>query len=75
MFNQPLLMHKMVCRGLISKDLEKLMKHLMIGTSWKMNKPLSEAMAYCNALAAQLPAVLHPNIQPFFIPLSPRFTR
>lgn len=44
------------------------MKRLMIGTSWKMNKPLSEAMAYCDALAARLPSVLHPNIQPFFIP-------
>lgn len=44
------------------------MKRLMIGTSWKMNKPLSQAMAYCEALADQLPAVLHPAIQPFFIP-------
>lgn len=44
------------------------MKQLMIGTSWKMNKPLSEAMAYCDALVTRLPAVLHPAIQPFFIP-------
>lgn len=44
------------------------MKSLMIGTSWKMNKPLSEAMAYCKALATHLPPVMHPSIQPFFIP-------
>ncbi len=44
------------------------MKSLMIGTSWKMNKPLSEAMAYCEALATHLPPVMHPSIQPFFIP-------
>lgn len=44
------------------------MKRLMIGTSWKMNKPLSQAMAWCDALATQLPPVLHPAIQPFFIP-------
>ena len=41
---------------------------IMIGTSWKMNKPLSEAMAYCDTLATQLPSLLHPEIQPFFIP-------
>lgn len=44
------------------------MKRLMIGTSWKMNKPLSEALAYCEILASHLPAVMHPQIQPFFIP-------
>ncbi|QJT80271.1 triose-phosphate isomerase [Kosakonia sp. MUSA4] len=44
------------------------MKRLMIGTSWKMNKPLSEAMAYCESLADQLPQLLHPQVQPFFIP-------
>lgn len=44
------------------------MQTIYLGTSWKMNKPLSEAMAYCEALAAQLPAVTHPDIQPFFIP-------
>ncbi len=44
------------------------MKRLMIGTSWKMNKPLSEAMAYCEGLASQLPQQLHAQIQPFFIP-------
>jgi len=44
------------------------MKPLMIGTSWKMNKPLSQAMAYCDALTTHLPPVLHPKIQPFFIP-------
>ncbi|MFS2222838.1 triose-phosphate isomerase [Pantoea sp. B65] len=44
------------------------MKRIMIGTSWKMNKPLSAALHYCETLAEQLPAVLHPAIQPFFIP-------
>lgn len=44
------------------------MKSIMIGTSWKMNKPLSEALRYCETLAARLPGVLHPAIQPFFIP-------
>ncbi|MGK9173208.1 triose-phosphate isomerase [Yokenella regensburgei] len=44
------------------------MKRLMIGTSWKMNKPLSQALAYCDALATQLPPLLHPAVQPFFIP-------
>lgn len=44
------------------------MKSIMIGTSWKMNKPLSAAMRYCETLAEQLPGVLHPAIQPFFIP-------
>lgn len=44
------------------------MKHLMIGTSWKMNKPFSEAMAYCDTLVTMLPGVLHSSIQPFFIP-------
>jgi triosephosphate isomerase len=44
------------------------MKRLMIGTSWKMNKAYAEAMHYCKTLAQALPEVLHPAIQPFFIP-------
>nr|WP_314263519.1 triose-phosphate isomerase [uncultured Moellerella sp.] len=44
------------------------MKKIMIGTSWKMNKPLSEAMNYCRELSERLPEVLHPSIQAFLIP-------
>ncbi|ATA21212.1 triosephosphate isomerase [Gibbsiella quercinecans] len=44
------------------------MKQVWLGTSWKMNKPLSDAIAWCETLAEQLPAQLHPRIQPFFIP-------
>jgi triosephosphate isomerase len=36
-----------------------------------MNKPLSQAMAWCETLAARMPGC-HPAIQPFVIPPSPR---
>ena len=38
-----------------------------IGTSWKMNKTLAEALAFAEALAAALPEV-DSIIQPFVIP-------
>jgi len=38
-----------------------------IGTSWKMNKTLAEALAFADALRAQLPA-LDARIQPFVVP-------
>jgi L-erythrulose 1-phosphate isomerase len=38
-----------------------------IGTSWKMNKTLAEALDFTNALAAFLPN-LDARIQPFLIP-------
>lgn len=38
-----------------------------IGTSWKMNKTLLEALAFAKALARALPSV-DPSIQPFIIP-------
>lgn len=44
------------------------MKPIWLGTSWKMNKPFTEAMAWCETLAQQLPETLHPDIQPFVIP-------
>lgn len=44
------------------------MNKVWIGTSWKMNKPLSEAQAYCDTLARLLPPVMHAAVQPFFIP-------
>lgn len=44
------------------------MEKIWLGTSWKMNKPLSEAMTWCENLAKRLPEVLHPKIQPFVIP-------
>ncbi|MFD1803181.1 triose-phosphate isomerase [Mixta tenebrionis] len=44
------------------------MKKVWVGTSWKMNKPLSEAQAWCEALAYLLPPVLHEAVQPFVIP-------
>ncbi|GLR09549.1 triose-phosphate isomerase [Mixta theicola] len=44
------------------------MKPIWLGTSWKMNKPLSEARAWCETLAQRLPDVIHPAIQPFVIP-------
>ena len=33
-----------------------------------MNKPLSQAMAWCETLAARMPEGCHPAIQPFVIP-------
>lgn len=44
------------------------MDKIWIGTSWKMNKPLSAAMAWCETLARDLPSALHPAIQSFVIP-------
>ncbi len=44
------------------------MEQIWLGTSWKMNKPLSQAMAFCETLAQRLPQVRHPKIQPFIIP-------
>ena len=44
------------------------MKPIWLGTSWKMNKPLSEALAWCETLAQRLPEVTHPAIQAFVIP-------
>lgn len=38
-----------------------------IGTSWKMNKTLAEALAFADALSRALPEV-DPDIQPFVIP-------
>jgi L-erythrulose 1-phosphate isomerase len=38
-----------------------------VGTSWKMNKTLAEALAFAEALAAFLPEI-EPRIQPFVIP-------
>ena len=44
------------------------MKPIWLGTSWKMNKPLSQAR-WCETLAQRLPQVTHPDIQSFVIPL------
>ncbi|MFI2830339.1 triose-phosphate isomerase [Klebsiella aerogenes] len=44
------------------------MKPIWLGTSWKMNKPLSQALAWCETLAQRLPQVTHPDIQSFVIP-------
>lgn len=44
------------------------MKTIYIGTSWKMNKTLSEALLFCQELETKLPKNLHKNIQPFIIP-------
>lgn len=46
-----------------------MMTPIWLGTSWKMNKPLSQAMARCETLAARMPEGCHPAIQPFVIPL------
>lgn len=45
-----------------------MMTPIWLGTSWKMNKPLSQAMAWCETLAARMPEGCHPAIQPFVIP-------
>lgn len=45
-----------------------MMAPIWLGTSWKMNKPLSQAMAWCETLAARMPEGCHPAIQPFVIP-------
>lgn len=44
------------------------MKPVWLGTSWKMNKSLSQARLWCETLAAQLPEIMHPSLQPFVIP-------
>jgi triosephosphate isomerase len=38
-----------------------------IGTNWKMNKTLSEALAFANGLERALPGI-DPTVQPFIIP-------
>lgn len=43
------------------------MKKTLIGTSWKMNKTLAEAMAFCQTLETFIPT-LSERIQPFIIP-------
>ena len=43
------------------------MKKTLIGTSWKMNKTLSEAMEFCQILEKFIPT-LSEHIQPFIIP-------
>ncbi len=40
---------------------------IWVGTSWKMNKTLAEALAFAEALAAFVPE-LDARIQPFVIP-------
>lgn len=44
------------------------MKKVYIGTSWKMNKTLSEALLFCEQLKKHLPQNLKKQIQPFVIP-------
>lgn len=44
------------------------MKKIMLGTSWKMNKTLLEALDYCAVLARCLDAAAGAFIQPFVIP-------
>lgn len=43
------------------------MKTVWVGTSWKMNKTLAEAQAFCQQLQQHLPCVPE-TIQPFIIP-------
>ena len=50
------------------------MARYWVGTSWKMNKTLAEALAFADALAAFVPD-LHSAIQPFVIPSSRRRAR
>ncbi|CCI76393.1 unnamed protein product [Klebsiella pneumoniae subsp. rhinoscleromatis SB3432] len=38
-----------------------MMTPIWLGTSWKMNKPLSQAMAWCETLAARMPEGCHPR--------------
>lgn len=49
-----------------------MMTPIWLGTSWKMNKPLSQAMARCETLAARMPEGCHPAIQPLRHSPSPR---
>lgn len=44
------------------------MKKVLIGTSWKMNKTLNEALTFCDTLKKEIPANLPNHIQPFIIP-------
>ena len=44
------------------------MKTIWIGTSWKMNKPLSESIEWCEVLAKRLPHITSQTIQSFVIP-------
>lgn len=44
------------------------MKKIYIGTSWKMNKTLSEAIIFCEQFKQLLPRNLKNEIQPFVIP-------
>ncbi|QIQ21046.1 triose-phosphate isomerase [Zophobihabitans entericus] len=43
------------------------MKKIFVGTSWKMNKTLAEAMTFCQTLKEHMPQVKS-HIQPFVIP-------
>ena len=45
-----------------------MMTPIWLGTSWKMNKLLSQAMAWCETQKADAEGC-HPAIQPFVIPL------
>lgn len=44
------------------------MKKIFIGTSWKMNKILAEALLFCEQLKTFYPESLNNQIQPFVIP-------
>ena len=44
------------------------MKKKLIGTSWKMNKTLPEALAFCEVLQAKITKEISADIQPFVIP-------
>lgn len=44
------------------------MKKIFIGTSWKMNKTLAEALLFCEQLKTYYPEDLKSHIQPFVIP-------
>lgn len=44
------------------------MKKVMMGTSWKMNKTLPEALSYCEVLAECLNTAAGDAVQPFVIP-------
>lgn len=44
------------------------MKKIYIGTSWKMNKTLADALLYCEQLRTFYPENLKKQIQPFVIP-------
>ncbi|CDK74407.1 Triosephosphate isomerase [Klebsiella pneumoniae IS22] len=49
-----------------------MMTPIWLGTSWKMNKPLSQAMAWCETLAARMPEAVTPLFSPSSFPPSPR---